>query len=103
MASVGLLCFFIFSVYGILAIQLWTGVTHQRCYRDMPNSFGQEAYYNFDDDANGGYICTNADDLGQGGYSSCRGIEDDDGNSYPHCLRAEGFDMDVLPTGEAKN
>jgi len=103
MASVGLLCFFIFSVYGILAIQLWTGVTHQRCYRDMPNSFGQEAYYNFDDDANGGYICTNEDELSQGGYSSCAGIEDDDGNSFPFCLRKEGFDMDVLPTGEASN
>merc|ERR1711959_509179 len=32
MASVGMLCFFIFFVFGILAVQLWMGLFRQRCY-----------------------------------------------------------------------
>jgi len=105
MASVGLLCFFIFSVYGILAIQLWTGLTHQRCYRQQLNTDGRFSYFAFDDDENGGFICTNTDELGQGGYNSCNSAIDDDGNRYPFCLRRAdmGLGYDPVPTGEASN
>ena len=36
LASVALLCFFIFFVFGILAVQLWMGLFHQRCYEAVP-------------------------------------------------------------------
>merc|ERR1719313_3073783 len=102
MASVGLLCFFIFSIYGILALQLWSGITHQRCYTSSPASSAD--YYAKADDPDGGFICSSSD-LDQGGYNSCTSAVDDSGTSYPYCLRRDGLDLgyDPVPFGEASN
>lgn len=101
MTSVGLLCFFIFSVYGILALQLWPGLTHQRCYTaQYPTD--PYSYYAKDDDPDGGFICS-SDDLDQGGYSSCTSAVDDDGTTYPYCLRAADMSKQFLVGGEAPN
>merc|ERR1712054_683058 len=32
LASVGMLCFLIFFVFGIIAVQFWSGLFHQRCF-----------------------------------------------------------------------
>lgn len=101
MASVGLLCFFIFSVYGILALQLWPGLTHQRCYtQQYPTD--PYSYYSVDDDPDGGYICS-SDDLDQGGYNSCSSAIDDNGTRYPYCLRKADMSHAYLPNKEAPN
>lgn len=94
MASVGLLCFFIFSIYGILALQLWPGLTHQRCY-DSQYPTDPIGYYGYDDDADGGYICSSKD-LDQGGYNACPG-------THPFCLRKSGMPKDYLTVQEAAN
>lgn len=87
MASVGLLCFFIFSIYGILALQLWPGITHQRCYAQQYPTSGID-YYGYDDDPDGGYICS-SDDLDQGGYNACPA-------THPYCLRGADMSHDYL-------
>jgi len=65
LAAVGLLCFFIFFVFGILAVQLWNGLFHQRCY-NTPTTGGEF----FGDDP---YICTlgTTDEQSQGGIQEC--------------------------------
>lgn len=60
LAAVGLLCFFIFFVFGILAVQLWNGLFHQRCYNSSME------YYHPDDP----YVCT-IPSLDQDGMQSC--------------------------------
>lgn len=65
LAAVGLLCFFIFFVFGILAVQLWNGLFHQRCYDTAIPGTGEF----FGDDP---YICTKAlGTVGQGGIQEC--------------------------------
>jgi len=74
LASVGLLCFIIFFVYGILATQFWMGLMHQRCFNPAVNrthanylvggdGSGGEGYWVPED---GDYICA----MGPGAYST---------------------------------
>jgi voltage-dependent calcium channel T type alpha-1I len=74
LASVGLLCFIIFFVYGILATQLWMGLMHQRCFNPAVNrthanylvggdGSGGEGYWVPED---GDYVCA----MGSGAYST---------------------------------
>lgn len=63
MASVGILCFFVFFVFGILAVQLWNGLFRQRCY--TPD--GKSMFGDMNDDP---YICTITSDQ-QNGMAGC--------------------------------
>jgi len=70
LASVGMLCFFIFFVFGIVAVQFWKGVMHQRCFStDIPrnSSVYSTSYYQTDDgDGEDPFICA----MGDGGEST---------------------------------
>ena len=57
MASVGMLCFFIFFVFGILAVQIWNGLMHQACFNEDGEFFEE-------------YVCTITAD-GQNGMATC--------------------------------
>jgi len=63
MASVGMLCFFIFFVFGILAVQLWMGLFRQRCF--IPGGTDSQ-FFNPEDP----YICTITDNQ-QSGMNKC--------------------------------
>jgi len=65
LASVALLCFFIFFVFGILAVQLWMGVFHQRCYDPSTGN-----YFENDDGEEDPYLCTLTSE-GQSGMNTC--------------------------------
>lgn len=82
MASVGILCFFIFFVFGILAVQIWNGLFHQRCFGALnttsAGSFFGDAY----DEV---HICTMTEDQ-QSGMNECP--PDACGNSgFSRCAR----------------
>lgn len=65
LASVGLLTFIIFFIFGILATQFWMGLMHQRCFDpSVPRNSSTYAtsYYAPDDD----YICA----MGEGAYTT---------------------------------
>lgn len=86
LAAVGLLCFFIFFVFGILAVQLWNGLFHQRCF-DTVTSDGTNKNF-FGDDP---YICTLSDE-NQAGMQSCHPdiiIHGEEAAAFTEC-RADG-------------
>merc|ERR1719371_104330 len=55
LASVGMLCFLIFFIFGILAVQFWSGLFHQRCFDpSIPRSFANYSnYFSKDSDGDG--------------------------------------------------
>lgn len=88
LAAVGLLCFFIFFVFGILAVQLWNGVLRQRCF-DNAAGTGDP----FGDDP---YICT-IPSLDQDGMHSCAPdtvLYGSDASTFTHCV-AQGDNPDA--------
>lgn len=75
LASVGMLCFFIFFVFGIIAVQFWKGIMHQRCFDPSiaSNSSGfSTSYYQTDDgDGEDPYICATGSGAAGTGLSAC--------------------------------
>jgi len=70
LASVGMLCFLIFFVFGIVAVQFYSGLFHQRCFDpSVPRNSAVYAtsYYQTDDgDGEDPYICS----MGPGEFST---------------------------------
>ena len=40
LGNVLLLCFFVFFIFGIVGVQLWSGLLRNRCYLDLPDDVG---------------------------------------------------------------
>lgn len=38
LGNVLLLCFFVFFIFGIVGVQLWSGILRQRCYLKLPDT-----------------------------------------------------------------
>jgi hypothetical protein len=69
LASVGMLCFLIFFVFGIISVQFYNGLFHQRCFDpsvDRNSSTYATSYFNADADGDDPYICS----MGIGEYST---------------------------------
>lgn len=75
LSAVGMLCFFIFFVFGILAVQFFMGVMHQRCFNPsiLRNSSGYgESYFQTDDgDGEDPYICATGSGDESTGLAAC--------------------------------
>merc|ERR1711988_694635 len=76
LASVGMLCFLIFFVFGIIAVQFWSGLFHQRCFDpSIPrNASDYAASYYLAGDANEAddpYICATGDGSEATGLYAC--------------------------------
>lgn len=81
LSAVGMLCFFIFFVFGIVAVQFWKGLMHQRCFvadRNTTNYF--ESYQGFGDDGEEPFICA----MGSGG----------DSTGLAACISSQGVDAE---------
>lgn len=44
LGNVLLLCFFVFFIFGIVGVQLWTGLLRYRCYLNLPANVSAEGY-----------------------------------------------------------
>lgn len=75
LASVGMLCFLIFFVFGILAVQFWMGVMHQRCFDPSVSRSSANyatSYYQTDDGDDGDpYICSMGASDAESGLAAC--------------------------------
>jgi hypothetical protein len=38
LGNILLLCFFVFFIFGIIGVQLWSGNLRQRCFLDLPDN-----------------------------------------------------------------
>jgi hypothetical protein len=81
LASVGMLCFLIFFVFGILAVQFWAGLFHQRCFNpNIPTKWSNYSaqFLNADVDGDDPYICSFGDGSERLGIATCAAAGDGD-------------------------
>jgi hypothetical protein len=79
LGNVLLLCFFVFFIFGIVGVQLWSGLLRQRCGLELPAvNFSlknlhvpRDQYYN-PDDTSMDYICAKPEETG--GMHKCNDL-----------------------------
>jgi len=75
LGNVILLCFVLFSIFGIIGVQLWKGVLRNRCYLDLNttllNGIETSKLNEFYQPESGNFICS---EPGTGGMTTCADI-----------------------------
>jgi hypothetical protein len=75
LGNVLLLCFVLFSIFGIIGVQLWKGVLRNRCYLDLNakllNGIETSKVNDFYQPESGNFICS---EPGTGGMTTCADI-----------------------------
>jgi len=44
LGNVLMLCFFVFFIFGIIGVQLWSGLLRNRCFLDLPENISTGGY-----------------------------------------------------------
>jgi len=44
LGNVLMLCFFVFFIFGIIGVQLWSGLLRNRCFLDLPENISTAGY-----------------------------------------------------------